>query len=99
MNAFASAGTDEVENVTAFIKLLKYFIRCEWVRDEVDELDNRHSLVRWLWTVKTPLKMLATDAKKSKTVCKRDWHNMRSYLFLNMWNILDENFRLIVQWP
>ncbi len=34
----------------------------------MDELDNRHSgfwrlLLRWIWTVKTPLKMLATDAK------------------------------------
>ncbi len=37
----------------------------------MDELDNRHSgfwrsLLRWLWTVKTPLKMLATDAKNAK---------------------------------
>ncbi len=37
----------------------------------MDELDNCQSLfwcllVRWLWTVKTPLKMLATDAKNAK---------------------------------
>ncbi len=41
------------------------------MRDEVDELDNHHSgfwrsLLRWLCTVKTPFKMLATDAKKAK---------------------------------
>ncbi len=71
------------------------------LRDEVDELDNRHSgfwrsLVRWLWTVKTPLKMLATEksnlirivlwwTKISEAVCKRDWHNVRLYLFFNVW--------------
>ncbi len=47
----------------------------------MDELDNRHSgfwrsLVRWLWTVKTPLKMLATDAKNAK-------NRTRSELFYN----------------
>ncbi len=126
------------------------------LQDGVDELDNRHSgfwrsLVQWLWTVKTPLKMLATVVKNAKkqnwseffydgrkfrrqcvnviditwgriyfliktsaffrffvflilsyqnacygcenaenrtrseffySVCKRDWHNVRSYLFL-----------------
>ncbi len=81
-------------------------VQCFVLRDEVDELDNRHSgfwrsLLRWLWTVKTPLKMLATDAKNEKkknrtrsefflwrtkiseAVCKRDWDNVRSYLFFN----------------
>ncbi len=43
-------------------------IQCFVLRDEVDELDYRYSgcwrsLVRCLWTVKTLLKMLATDAK------------------------------------
>ncbi len=38
----------------------------------MDQLDNRRSgfwrlLLRWLWTVKTPLKMLATDAKNAKS--------------------------------
>ncbi len=47
-----------------------------------------------------PIKMHATDAKMQKiepdpnffwrtkvseAVCKRDWHNVRSYLFLNVW--------------
>ncbi len=46
-------------------------LQCFVLRDEVDELDNRHSgfwhlLLWWLWTVKTPLKMLATDAKNTK---------------------------------
>ncbi len=41
------------------------------LRDEVDELDNRHSvfwhsLVQWLRVVKTPFKMLAKDAKNAK---------------------------------
>ncbi len=45
-------------------------LHCFVLRDEVDELDNRHSgfwrsFVRWLWIVKTPLKMLATDAKNT----------------------------------
>ncbi len=49
---------------------LQRFVICV-MRDEVDELDNRHSgfwrsLLRWLCTVKTPFKMLATDAKKAK---------------------------------
>ncbi len=38
-------------------------------QDEVDEFDNRHSgfwRSWWLWTVITPLKKLATDAKKKK---------------------------------
>ncbi len=77
-----------------------YTVLC--AADEVDELDNRRSgfwrsLLRWLWTAKTPLKMLAMDAKNAKksnpiqnflwrtkiseAVCKRDWHNVRSYLF------------------
>ncbi len=34
--------------------------------------------------------------KVSEAVCKRDWHNVRSYLFFN---ISDENFRLSVQRP
>ncbi len=51
---------------------------CFVLRDEVDELDNRHSgfwrsLVRWLWTVKTPLKMLATDAKNAKDRTRSDF--------------------------
>ncbi len=56
--------------------------------------------------------MLATDAKTQKiepdpnflwqtkvseAVCKRDWHNVNSYLFFN--KISDENFGLGVQWP
>ncbi len=56
--------------------------------------------------------MLATDEKiepdliffnffmmdeSLEAACKRDWHDMRSYLFLNMRKILDENFRLSVQ--
>ncbi len=45
-------------------------MQCFVLRDEVDELNNRHSgfwrsLLRWLSNVKTPLKMLATDAKKN----------------------------------
>ncbi len=81
-----------------------YTVLC--AADEVDELDNRRSgfwrsLLRWLWTAKTPLKMLAMDAKNAKkiepdpkifmkdenfggSVCKRDWHNVRSYLFFNV---------------
>ncbi len=83
-----------------------YYISCFVLQDEVNELDNHHSgfwrsLVRWFWTVKTPLKMLATAAKNTKNqtrsdfflwwtkipdeVCKRDWYNVRSYLFFNMW--------------
>ncbi len=43
-------------------------MQCFVLRDEVDELNNCHSgfcrsLLRWLSNVKTPLKMLATDAK------------------------------------
>ncbi len=78
----------------------RIYIQCFVLRNEVDELDNRHSgfwpsLVRWLWTVKTPLKMLATDAKNakktnliriflwrmkiSKAVCKRGWHTVHAY--------------------
>ncbi len=43
-------------------------MQCFVLRDEVDELNNRHSgfwrsRLRWLSNVKTPLKMLATDAK------------------------------------
>ncbi len=46
-------------------------VQCFVLRDEVDELDNRHSgvcrsLVRWLSIVKTPLKMLATDVKNTE---------------------------------
>ncbi len=41
------------------------------LRDEVDEFDNRHSgfwhpLVRWLWTVKKPLKCLPWMRKTQK---------------------------------
>ncbi len=57
--------------------------------------------------------MLATDAKNtenltqsniflrrtkvSEAVCKRDWHNVRSYLFFNVQNFLNENFGLSVK--
>ncbi len=34
------------------------------------------------------------QAKVLKVVCKRDWHNVRSYLFL-----MSEKFWLRVQWP
>ncbi len=44
----------------------------------MDELDNRHSgfwrsLLRWLWTVKTPLKMLATDAENAKNQTRSEF--------------------------
>ncbi len=44
-------------------------LQCFVLRDEVDELDNRYSgfwcsLVRWLWIVKTPLKMLRNQKIK-----------------------------------
>ncbi len=63
----------------------RIYIQCFVLRDEVDELDNRHSgfwrsLVRWLWTVKTPLKMLATDVKNAQ-------NRTRSKFFMT-----DENF-------
>ncbi len=52
----------------------------------------------WLWIVRTPLKMFATDVKhfenrtrsnlfmtdeRFRGVCKCDWHNVMSYLFFN----------------
>ncbi len=78
--------------------------QCFVLRDEVDQLVRCHSgfwllLVRWLWIVKAPLKMLATNAKNaenrtrskffwrtkvSEAVCKRDWHNVKSYLLFNV---------------
>ncbi len=44
-------------------------IQCFVMRSEVNQFVRRHSgfwrsLVQWLWIVKTPLKMPATDAKK-----------------------------------
>ncbi len=60
-----------------------------------------------------PIKMHATDAKTQKiepdpnffwrtkvseAVCKRDWHNMRSYLFFNVRKFRTK-FRLSVQRP
>ncbi len=80
-------------------------LRCFVLRDEVDELDNRHSgfwrsIVRWLWIVKTPLKMLATDAKNAENRTRSEFFydgrkfrrqcvnviddNVRSYLFFNV---------------
>ncbi len=90
-------------------------LRCFVLRDEVDELDNRHSgfwrsLVRWLWIVKTPLKMLATDAKNAENLTRYnffyDWRKFRRQCV----NMIDttwgriyfstcENFGLSVQWP
>ncbi len=83
-------------------------LQCFVLRDEVDELDNSgfwRSLVRWLWIVKTPLKMCATDAKNAENltlskknlwrtkvleaVCKHDWHSVRSYLFFQCAKISD----------
>ncbi len=56
-------------------------------------------LVRWLWTVKTPQNACYGCKKRQKSnsiqiylwrtkileaVCKRDWQNLRSYLFFNV---------------
>ena len=69
--------------------------------------------IRWLWNAKTTIKMLAMDAKNAEnqtrselffdgrkfpSLCKRDWHNVRSCFFLSA-NISDSNFGLSVQWP
>ncbi len=67
-------------------------IQCFVLRDEVDELDNRRSgfwrsLVWWLWTVKTPIKMLAMMRKTEQI--EPD---------LNFF-MTDENFRGSVQCP
>ncbi len=37
--------------------------------------------------------------KVLEAVCKRDWHNVRLYLFFNVQKHLDENCVLSVQWP
>ncbi len=66
----------------------------------MDELDNRHSgfwrsLVRWLGTVKTPLKMLATDAKNRNLLGRGSfcfnyglnsaWHGGDQFVALLRW--------------
>ncbi len=90
-------------------------IQCFVLRDEVDELDNRHSgfwrsLVWWLWTVKTPIKMLA--------MMRKNWNKLNLIrIFYDGWkfrrqcvNVIDitwgriyfsmcKNFGLSVQWP
>ncbi len=81
-------------------------LQCFVLRDKVDELDDRQSgfwrlLVRWLWIVKIPLKMLATNAKKQNIYwliklfffdgqkfwrqCVNVIDSMRLYLFFNVW--------------
>ncbi len=37
------------------------------------------------------------QTKVSEAVCKRDWHNVRSYLFFNVRKFLNENFGLSVK--
>ncbi len=96
----------------------RIYIQCFVLRDEVDELDNRHSgfwcsLVRWLWTVKTPLKMLATDAKNAKNRTRSEFFydrrkfrrqcvnmidNVRSYLFFNVRNFRTKNCNGLKVW-
>ncbi len=51
---------------------------CFVLRDEVDELDIRlsgfwRSIVRWLWIVKTPLKMLTTHAKNAESQTRSEY--------------------------
>ncbi len=80
-------------------------IECFVLQDEVDQLVRRHSgfwcsFVRWLWIFKTPLKMLAMEAKNAENQTRSQlfydgrkfwrqcvnvhWHSVRSYLFFNL---------------
>ncbi len=93
----------------------RIYIQCFVLRDEVDELDNRHSgfwrsLLRWLWTIKTPLKMLATDAKSTKNRTRSEFFYDGRKFRRQCVNVIDitwgriyfstcENFGLSVQWP
>ncbi len=93
----------------------RIYIQCFVLRDEVDELDNLHSgfwrsLLRWLWTVKTPLKMLATDAKNAKNRTRSKFFYDGRKFRRQCANVIDitwgriyfstcENFGLSVQWP
>ncbi len=97
----------------------RIYIQCFVLWDEVDELDNRHSgfwrsLLRWLWTVKTPLKMLATDVKnaKNRTQSKKNFDGRKfrrqcanviditwGRIYFSTCENSDEKFGLSVQWP
>ncbi len=60
-----------IKKTTNFCELGVQGFYSALLRDKMDQLDNPHSgfcrlFVRWLWVVKTPLNVLATDAKNTE---------------------------------
>ncbi len=79
--------------------------RCAWMftvlllRHEADQPDNCHpgfwgSLVRWLWIVKTPLKMLGMNVKNAENQTRYNFSQWGPIYFS-----MCKNFGFSVQWP
>ncbi len=73
---------------------VKGSIQCFVLRDEVDQLVRRHSgfwclLVQWLWIVKTPLKMPATDDKNAENRTRSEFFYDKQKFQRQCVNVID----------